>query len=1025
VKQYFEQQYYFEHREFHFWPFDREGNWGTAEQILDQNTLKEKELKAFQQILARAGLSLHPQDVVERLQRSESLSPTTVRGVISWVRSGAPVGLNPAEAVDSFAQHLAAQYRGTLKDDELLSLAQTTASNNITLLQFLSTGESPLEELELSYSSSSTTVVTRNELLRKHCATDEALQELLDTAFTHTGWNKAVSRAFYELHTTLPGAALLDGLLTSESKRFAVYQRIESELHLVFEACEKSWFMSEQTKNRLGHSLDLIQRLAAFDPEYGQELLKKIVQNEETMSSLCSIAMFENALNRTIVAVSFAGVHHPPPELSSSTDENSLYDPEKAQLRAERRYPVYLMHPDLEAATHPLLKDLVSELKTACSSMLPMERLPDESARSDRQPGELDRMRSTALALPASALSIEEQHILSPLCSAVDSVSMWKRGAMTDLTLKGSLEKTGVVRLSDRTDRVVTAGGSYLFFKHRIEQKRNLSLRQEAPILDPDGFIATWRRIINQEPPPEEKSDGIAQPAPPQPAPGHGEGKGKRDRKEDLGSWTQRRGIHPSISPPKSKRGARPILQTSRPLSGPHAYLPKEFCDGYNREYCQHLAATGAETRAFLEGITRGLEKSGERVSLTIYNVRDGSTIPLPLGSHYVEDSLLCALPWARLERNDDFTLRLRCGGGTGSVEVECELIKPQKPGEASIDTVASAVPEHLRANLTRPLSRLDQLPEELQQAIHTVRRMNAGEAATFLEKFVQQNYTYDSSAGALTPFREFLQSLPLTDPDGTEYQRVIHEMAGGAETLGRGICGQINTILGAEALRHAGIPSYIVSGVHAGGSGPVTANNLHAFVVSLQLNSEGQLFLKEYEGTSADVASLIDSFDGANGEQGCGFRATGVWANNSQQPETSRYHPVWNLYQQELKEAGFTRLTLRDARILHQLVGFAEARRSERSNHPISDREIRGITSYFRKSSDEPDGWKIMNIESYLTSPSVLETVCSICDSEHCKLSKRQRRIVDFFVEKAEEVYARVNRRFLALEGEDPFGEG
>jgi hypothetical protein len=171
-------------------------------------------------------------------------------------------------------------------------------------------------------------------------------------------------------------------------------------------------------------------------------------------------------------------------------------------------------------------------------------------------------------------------------------------------------------------------------------------------------------------------------------------------------------------------------------------------------------------------------------------------------------------------------------------------------------DEARSSLPVDIYNQLTIPIATLEELPASLQEAICAARSMPVAEAADFIEHFVRSNYVYSFEAANSHVYQGFQKDRAAeVVHEENAYLKMIHAL-GDDKCLGKGVCGQLSTVLFAS-LRLAGVPCFMTSGYLAAEQ-EIDENMGHAYVSAVLRTTDGRWRFKILEATGGGVEGLI-----------------------------------------------------------------------------------------------------------------------------------------------------------------------
>lgn len=530
-------------------------------------------------------------------------------------------------------------------------------------------------------------------------------------------------------------------------------------------------------------------------------------------------------LHELTVKVAYHKVTTVPKETLKLYDETKLYDNNRLSwmVPAGNRW---IFMEGLEQPKHEILQRACNMLHDLISNELKVDRT-ERTLKTKERRWNLEQMDSLLTNIDPSALSETEQVYHKALAPLFKQLLLWANRDKTDIEMIVDIQRSGLARPADPTDKVQIAPGNHFDWLQKKHQESEFSyLSRECPVLNPERYKRNLLALC-----------GI---------------KASEQAKQTSSARSSR--IPPAI--PQIRTDPAILYKVSRPLSGDDQYLTTTVSARMESDYSYAPLLAGA-----LADFIRGLPKdhSRRKVTLSADLVGDGSIIPCPHHGSVESDSMRFDLENTSLATHPDGVVHIKGGAGFANLSVDINLptAKSQIDSSARFEQVKHSLSGDIYKQLTSPISKLKELPLPLQKAIRTARGMSVASAAQFLEGFVRDNYVYSFDAANTDVYRQFqLQRAEGMKGDKNAYLEMIHAL-GDENCLGKGVCGQLSTVLFAS-LRLAGVPCVMTSGYLAVGK-EIDEHMAHAYVSAILPTKEGSWRLKVLEATGGGVEGLIE----------------------------------------------------------------------------------------------------------------------------------------------------------------------
>jgi hypothetical protein len=386
---------------------------------------------------------------------------------------------------------------------------------------------------------------------------------------------------------------------------------------------------------------------------------------------------------------------------------------------------------------------------------------------------------------------------------------------------------------------------------------------RNVPILQPNQFTERWWNIVTSLRTPDfprEQSTGGE----------HGDGTGSAESQRQSTEEEMRDDLLDSIDCAQEEQPAdnpdAPILpqapslskepkiigRLSRPLEGAARYVLTKICKEYDPRWQSYTPIAGAECIDTRDILHARAQTDSSPVTLTMH-VSHGSVIPHPMGSAVTD---IKTNGPARARWASHWSRRIDTRKPVDVVMTYQTAALPHA-GKQSAAEVIAALPPSLQCNASDALADMSNLPPSLAAALKDIELSNTPYADVLeqVQSLVLQWYKYEfilSSDEGKEKYRTLLSAMPYADPSAKPYLDFIHSFGDGSSVLGKGICGQLSTVL-LSCLRSIGCPVFLGAGYFVT-TDTITTNDGHAWPVAPLLDDEGRLFLRPVEATSGEA---------------------------------------------------------------------------------------------------------------------------------------------------------------------------
>lgn len=652
----------------------------------------------------------------------------------------------------------------------------------------------------------------------------------LDNSIGIPSFNRAVILALVNTTTPPPVPEKTDGLALMFDRYHSCLQpwlrQRQDDFLTLLERC------LPEAKNNFHpvflHDIEVVARLLR---EYKPTECDKILK---TIAALPQHNEYEDSpvLHRAVVNSSYHNVLSIPTPGLSIRDETTLYNPQRLFITvpAGNRW-IFLE--GLKAPEHQVLHDACTLLEEIISNELrvnPSERVPHTDSRMQKISATLGQLK----AIDTTSLSETNAIFHNALVPLFDKLLRWRQGKQADIQTIVDIEHSGLARHADPTDTIRIAPGNFLeFIQKKQQQNDSPYLSRDCPVLDQERFK---RNLLVMA---QIRAETLSK---------------RRPQGRASSSVVAEHQLIPPEIPPLDPNPAV-LYRLSQRLLDANQYLTTSLASHMNEDYSYEPLLPGP-LADFIAKIKS--DPAGPAVRLSTDLAGHGTILPCPHHGSIDPGSVASVLEDIKVAQRPDGTSFIQ--GGAGFAEFTVTMRGAQAifdlNSTVTISRVRNYLPTEIYNQLTSPIAPLAELPSALQKAIRRARMMTVTNAASYLQDFVQKKYVYSFDAANSDAYRAFQEERARgATTDHNAYLRMIHALGDG-ECLGKGVCGQLSTVLLAS-LRLAGVPSLMTQGYLATEQ-EIDSNMRHAYVSVLLPRNDGTWRLKPVEATRGGVEELI-----------------------------------------------------------------------------------------------------------------------------------------------------------------------
>lgn len=454
------------------------------------------------------------------------------------------------------------------------------------------------------------------------------------------------------------------------------------------------------------------------------------------------------------------------------------------------------------------------------------------------------------------------------------------------------------------------------------------------------------------------------------------------------------------------------IAQLSEAMEGDAQYFVDRICMSYDPKWCAHKPSQESENLDLRTLMHHTIEE-GKEVLMTL-RAKDGMVIPHSCGTDVTNASM--SVPGAGIGWGGHWSRRVRTTeSGEATIVFKTPTLKRKSNGE-TLRQVLEALPESLK-HASEPISKQADLPPEFEQEIERLRplltTMPLENVVDAVRDFVQQRYVYSfitQNPEYKERYRQLLQQMPYVNRTSDAYLDFIHSLRKEGEfVLGRGMCGQLSTVL--MALRHLGIPSFFATG-YATNTSHIDTNHGHAFILVPLLDQDGKIFLKPKEATSGNIEGVMEVLHNApRVAKENTANVDVIFKEDTHALETSTFVPEvieqWILNCREhFRRALNLEVSPHDLYFTNVLLDTVIEMRRQRLTHPTNEQKNRvrsaqniGYAELVALPTELPSFSSLLPDGMQLAVPGQAEIIKNICDGSGIILTSSQQNLLEKLV--------------------------